>query len=325
MSNKKSPAAIVGLLDAIKSENFAPLPDSEVIPKQTYKQPKAHVGNIEVTENLLLSINPNQIRNWEFHDRPEKELGDLQALADDFIKIGQQQPCIVRPIHSASKIKYELIIGERRWRAAKLAGVQLKVIIDNHMSDEKAALAQVAENDNRIDLSDYAKGMSFYKLITEKIIKQKDLIESLGRSQQYVSALLSFSKIPKEIIDSVSNWSLVSARTSETIVRLSKKGVGHVDAIIKLSDRIKSGKLGANSLEKNVMSLINTPPTTAYANRKILSSDGRHMFTWRMDNNKLPSIHFPKQINELFLSEKINIEDFTGDILKVLKNRVKQL
>jgi ParB family chromosome partitioning protein len=275
-------------------------------------------------DNKVHTINPNLIRRWERKDRPSNELGDIQALANDFINVGQQQPCIVRSILD-SEYKYELIIGERRWRAAMLAKINLDVIVKNNFSDFDAALSQAAENDNRLDLSDYAKGMSFAKLIDDKIMRQKDLTERLGKSKQYISSLLSFSKIPKEIIDSVDDWSKVSSRTSKEIVSLSKKGDVYIKQICALSERIKSGKMGWNSLNKVVIANTLKKGSLVTENQKILSKDGRHIFTWRADNNSLPSIHFPKQINDLFSSNKINLEAFTNDIIMSLEQKLKDL
>ena len=65
---------------------------------------------------------PNKIINWEFSDRPISELGDITSLANEFTKIGQQQPCLVIP-HPDKVGHYELIKGERRWMAAKKANI----------------------------------------------------------------------------------------------------------------------------------------------------------------------------------------------------------
>ena len=307
--------------EVTKKETFVPKS------RTPYLMQKVAVADKQENHNSqqLKMVNPDLIKNWEFHDRPKSELGDIGALANDFLKVGQQQPCVVRPIQNSSKHKYELIIGERRWRAAKSAGIDLKVIVDSDMTDAQAALAQATENDSRIDLSDYAKGMSFSKLINERIIQQKDLMKSLGKSHQYISALLSFAKIPAEIIESVGDWGNVSSRTSETIVRLSKKGQDHIDAIITLSERIKSGKLGWNSLSKLVLNSLNEKQSPPNTNKKILSPDGRHMFTWRMDNNNMPSIHFPKQINDLFSAKKIDVENLTGEFMKLLQKKINEI
>jgi ParB family chromosome partitioning protein len=273
----------------------------------------------------LTQIPTSDIQNWEFHDRPESELGDLQSLADEFIKIGQKQPCLIRPTQKGSKQKYELIIGERRWRAAKLAGIKLKVIIDDNLTDTDAALAQAAENDNRVNLSDYAKGISFSKLIQDNIIQQKDLIEKLGKSKQYISALLSFSKIHPDLILAVKDWSNVSARVAEKIKQLCNKGEEHLKALINISDKIKTGKIGEKAIERLISEQLTSAATPYDNNKKILSRDGRHIFTWRTDNNLLPSIHFPKQINDLFQDNKISMDEFTENMKSSLEGMLKKL
>ena len=271
----------------------------------------------------IISISPEKIKNWDFFDRQEVEYGNLEALANDLIKIGQQQPCIVRK--STSKdYEYELIVGERRWRAAKIANIDLKVIIKEKFSDQDAALAQATENDNRVDLSDFSKGMSFAKLIDHNVISQRELQENLGKSKQYVSALLSYSKIPKEIIKSIKDWSKVSTRTAQEIVRLSKKGDIYIESIKDLSKDIEKG-IGYETIKKKVSMQISPSMNKLNKTNKIISSSGQHIFTWRKDNNNLPSIHFPKNIDSLFMSKKINIDELTEDIKKIIEEKLNLL
>lgn len=277
----------------------------------------------EVSEEVCL-IDTSDISNWEYHDRPTEELGDIDALAQDFINVGQQQPCIVRPTPIGTKFKYELIIGERRWRAAKQANIKLKVIIKD-LSDNEAAICQAAENDNRKDLSDYAKGMSYSRLIEKGILKQKDLIEKLGRPRQYISALLSYSKIPDEIIKSIGDMTHVSCRTAETINRLAKKGDVYIEAILSKADSIRNGKIGHNKLSEIVLKQISSSHlSNKKVKNKIYSSNGRHLFTWRKDNNDLPSLHFPKDISVL-LDNKIDLEKLTEKLTEVIENELSKL
>jgi ParB family transcriptional regulator, chromosome partitioning protein len=304
--------------DFIKSVNFTPKKHTP------YLMQKNEVDKqLEKKDVVYKEVDPTLIKNWVLHDRPESELGDIKELAKDLIKIGQQQPCVVRPIVN-DDYKYELIIGERRWLASKQANIKLKVLVNKNMSDSEAALAQATENDNRVGLSDYAKGISYSKLIKNKIIKQKDLIESLGKSHQYISALLSFSKIPSIIHDSVGDWKNVSARTSETIVRLSKKSDKNIDVIISLSDKIRNGSIGWSTISKLVMKKVHEEKVNL-KNKKIATSDGRHLFTWRTDNNSLPSIHFPKNVSDLFITKKIDIEKITKEFTKILKENIDDI
>ena len=287
--------------------------------------------NQKLTANGVYEIDPKEIENWGYHDRPESELGDVSGLAQEFHQIGQQQPCIVR-IHPIKPERYELIIGERRWRAAIKAKLPLKVIITEY-DDNTAALAQAAENDNRVNLSDYAKGMSFSKLIEQGIVKQKDLVEKLGKSKQYISALLSFNKIPPVIIDAIGDMSKVSARTAEKIKQLADKGEEHIQAIISLSHNISEGSIGHSKLEQAINRSFKDkeiPPANLsleVKDKKVLSSDGRHIFTWRKDNNHLPSIHFPKSIVSLLNNNELNLEDLTekfGQIMETELDKIKK-
>lgn len=283
-------------------------------------------SNLSTHQNKeeIARINPNKIIRWKYKDRPENELGDITHLAEEFKTIGQQQPCVVRPLVKNQE-KYELIIGERRWKAAIQANVDLFVIIRNQ-SDNEAALSQIAENDDREDISDYAKGMSYNELINDGIITQKDLIDKLGKSKQYVSRLLSFSKISFEIIDAIGDMSKVSAKTAETIKQLSNKGQSYIDAIIELAPSISKGSIGHSKLTQKVnLKINNIQKNHAEKNKKVLSSDGRHVFTWRQDNNLLPSIHFPKGIIDLIRSDEIDIDHLTQRFKEVLEDELLKL
>jgi ParB family transcriptional regulator, chromosome partitioning protein len=277
-------------------------------------------------ENLKL-VNPLLIKNWEFHDRPENELGDIEALAKEFKEIGQQQPCIVRPINNGY-FKFELIVGERRWHAAKLAEVDLKVIVKN-ISDSEAALIQASENLNRKGLSDYARGLSYCNLINNGIIQQSDLIDKLCLSKQQVSRLLSFSKIPHEIIEEIRDMSQISARTAEQIKQLSNKGQIYIDAIKKFATKLREGNLGHEKLSRLVELEINSKVYNnniipSYSkNEKVFSKDGNPIFVWRFNKKAKVSIDFSDRIALLLYDHKIDHTAIT-DIIREYMEKTSQ-
>ncbi len=280
------------------------------------------------TNILIKEIDTDKIINWELHDRPENELGNIEDLANNIKQIGQLQPCVVRP-HPNKDSMYELIIGERRWRAVMLLGLKLKVEIKD-FTDKQAILSQAAENDRRKNLSDYAKGVHFAKLIEKGFIKQKDLISELGKSKQYVSALLSFSKIPQAILEEIDDMSQISARTAEKIKQLSGKGDSYVEAIISLADKLREAQIGHEKLESLVNCIIKknkyklNETTHNVENDKIYSNTGRHLFTWRLDNNKKPSIHFPKDIVKLINNSVINKDEVNKGIIDLIEKQIDQ-
>lgn len=272
----------------------------------------------------ICQIDPNEIRNWQFHDRPESELGDIAALSKDFESIGQQQPCIVRPTPLGTTEKYELIVGERRWRAAKMAKISLNVIIKD-LSDKEAALIQSAENSNRKDLSDYAKSRSYNKLIEEGILTQKDIVEKLSISKQQVSRMLSFFKIPNELVTAINDFSNVSARTASEICRLANKGDHYIQIIIKFATLIRKGDLGQeklyNLVQKEIESQNNITPSPS-EKFKAFSIDGKHLFTWKKNNGNKISFNFSKDIEGLINENILNIEDITKSFAKILSEKI---
>jgi len=275
------------------------------------------------TENQVLKIDPYLIENWKYHDRNSANLGDIDSLAQEFIQVGQQQPCIVRPLKE-NPTKYELIIGERRWHAAKKANLKLLVIIKD-LDDSTAALAQAAENENRINLSDYEKGLSYTKLIADNIIQQKDLIEKLGKSKQYISALLSFSKIPSEILDAIEDISKFSAISAERVKQITARSELHKQALIAIGKYFKGKSPSAGYIEKEVEKYLSNRPELEKLNKKLLTKDGRHIATWRNDSNNLPALHFPKEIAELLKSDKIDPNELSNEIVHLIESHLKKL
>jgi len=264
-------------------------------------------------------IDTNLIIRWKYKDRPSNEYGDIESLAKTIKEIGQQVPCIVRRLKDKDGY-YELIAGERRWKATEILGIKLKCVVKN-IDDHTAALIQAVENEKREGLSDYAKGMSYSEKISNGILSQTDLTGILGISKQQVSRLLSFSKIPKLVLDAISDMSKVSARTAEEIKRLANKGENYISIILQTSDKLKTGSMGAASLcnyvEKNISG------GDKLSSKQIKSPDGRHIFTWRIDNNSSPSIHFPKDIANLISNEKINKEIITNEIMELIILKLK--
>lgn len=311
MNNKKSLSGALNVLEALTN-------------KQTIDD---YIENSDNHKELLRNnsfvveeINPSSIKRWQYKDRPEDELGDIDSLANELKTIGQQQPCIVRKI---SNNNFELIVGERRWLAAQKAQLKLKVIVED-IDDNTAALIQAAENDSRLDLSDYAKGMSLFKLINDKVITQKDLETKLSKSKQEITRLLSFAKIDNDVCESIQTFTKVSSRTAYEISRLSKKGYEYKEALKSISDKIRDGRYGANKVIDEVNKFVNKKDAKNTDSQKIYASDGRHLFTWRSDNNHKPSIHFPSDIVNLIVNNKINIDILSEGIKNEIYKQLKE-
>ena len=273
------------------------------------------------SNSSLLEVAPEEIVNWKYHDRPENELGDIDALAVEFQTIGQQQPCVVRPC-SINKMRYELIVGERRWHAAKKAGLNLKVIVSD-LSDSDAAIIQASETQSRKDLSDFAKGMSYARLIDDGILTQKDISEKLKLPKQQISRLLSFRNIPESIMLSIGNMSRISARTAEEIKQLSSKGEPYIEAIVFYASKLRDGTIGNNRLKALVEQRISSAFTDQSARtRKYYNDKGLHVFTLRKEEGAFSSIHFPIKLSKHTLTK--SLEETIRATLKEIMNDVQK-
>ncbi len=269
---------------------------------KTYKTHKIYDNpeSIATDFSSLIEITPDEIKLWKYKDRPENELGDLDDFSKVLKKIGQLQPGIVR-LSQEPGPKYELIVGERRWRACKLAGIPFQAKLVSY-TDTESGLAQAAENKNRQDLSDYARGINYSRQIDDGILTQSDLAEKLGTTRQQISRLMSYKEIPAQLIEAIGDMTKVSPRTAEEIKFICKKDPDGLNMLLGLADKLRSG-IGYESLRKNYeKSKSNLEDDIS--NSKVLSKDGRHLFTWRKDGNGNLSISFPKDIRNVLDPKK---------------------
>ena len=243
----------------------------------------------------ILSVDPNDIVLWKYKDRPENELGDLEEFARVLKSIGQLQPGIVR-LSDKPGPKYELLVGERRWRACKIAGIKFQVKVTNY-TNTQAGLAQAIENKKRETLSDYASGINYARQIEDGILTQSDLVRELGTSRQFISKLLSYREIPHELIEAIGDMTKVSPNTAEVIKTICKRDSEGLSILLGIADKIRSG-IGHVTLNKYYADL-KEPPKDTVINSKVTSRDGRHLFTWRKDGNGNLSISFPKDIRSI--------------------------
>lgn len=201
---------------------------------------------IDKKHSDIIDIDPKVCRNWKYADRNKFELGNIEDLAEDIKQNGQLQPAIVRNVDSLD-YQYEVIAGERRWRACLIAGINLKVIITNE-DDAGCLVIQTSENKKK-SLSPYSLAIAYDKLISDLKISQNELSRRLNIPKTSFSELMSFKKVPQEIWESVSDMSLVKPKTAAFLALTCSKGDIYKDALIQLSPKIREG-YGTESLSK---------------------------------------------------------------------------
>jgi ParB/RepB/Spo0J family partition protein len=271
-----------------------------------------HIIDID-TKNIYIS--PHKV------DRLKLDKTKLQLLADNISSIGQLQPCTVR-FNPNNGIDYELIFGERRYRAAIIKNIMLKVVvkdIDLHTS----ALLLLSENRNREDNTDYDLSRQITKFLDSDILKQSDIVHKTGISKQKISKLLCFNKIPKEIIEKINDFNKVSASTAECIYKLSNTN-DNICAILSISSKISSGEYGHSKISRHV-EVCNNKVRIQKDKNKHYSTCGRHLFTIRNDNNNNPSIHFPQDILKLISTNNIKVDEMKNHLAVFFEDKINTI
>jgi ParB family chromosome partitioning protein len=144
-----------------------------------------------------------------FQPRARVREEDLQELAASIRTQGVLQPILVRP-HPSRHGTYQIIAGERRWRAAQLAGLSTVPCFIRSMADAEASAAALVENLQRQDLNPIEEAEGFRRLIEEFGLTQEELGTAIGKSRSHVANLLRLLNLPPEVIAHVRSGALTS-------------------------------------------------------------------------------------------------------------------
>jgi ParB/RepB/Spo0J family partition protein len=266
-------------------------------------------------------VHPNQVIKWKFKDRQNIDLHEesIKEMAQQFSdpNIGQIEACKVRHIESGPQNSYELISGERRWRASMLMDKpRLKIEVDPDVNDKTCWLKQFAENTNRYDISDFSKYESALKIINATDGLDRDILaKELGLSRQEKAKLFSYDKIPKKIFNSIVDFSKVSRFTVEKINNITnhkKNNKYNVDSVIDfictLSDEIREGKIGREKLNEKV-------------NDFLFENDNQN-FTWlKWDKERLS---LTPKAQMLLNNKNICREKLNSDLIRVFEKHMNK-
>jgi len=144
----------------------------------------------------------------------------LQELAGSIRQHGIVQPVVVRTVGTE---RYEIIAGERRWRAAQLAGLVEIPVIVRDVDDRTALELAIVENVQRADLNPLEEAMGYEQLIADHGYTQNDLGEIIGKSRSHVANSLRLLKLPDPVRDMLADGSL---------------SAGHARALVSTSDPV---------------------------------------------------------------------------------------
>ena len=125
----------------------------------------------------------------------------LAELAESIKAQGVVQPIVVRPLQhqSGGETEYEIVAGERRWRAAQIAGLATIPAVIRDIPDEAAVAVALIENIQREDLNPIEEARSLHRLVEEFGLTHADAAEAVGRSRATVTNLLRLLELPRPV------------------------------------------------------------------------------------------------------------------------------
>ena len=181
------------------------------------------------------------------HDQPRKSFDreSLEALADSIANYGVLQPIIVKENENASGT-YEIIAGERRWRASKMAGLTEIPAIVFDGDELRAAQVALIENIQREDLNPVEEAFGYSALIERYGLTQEQVAKQVGKSRSAVANMLRLIDLPDEVLELLKNGEL-SAGHARALLSLEND-----DAIIELANRIVARGLSVREVENAV-------------------------------------------------------------------------
>lgn len=207
----------------------------------------ALIGEIHLEENSAIEAARNQRRvPIEFLSpnpkNPRKAFAqeDLLDLSSSIRERGIFQPIIVRPDPSGSEDRFEIIAGERRWRAAQMAGLHEIPVLIHKVSDKEALEIAIIENVQRADLNAIEEAMGYDQLAREYRYSQAELADVIGKSRSHVANMMRLLKLPDGVRAHIAEGRLTA---------------GHARALItapnpeELAERIVAGGLTVRNAE----------------------------------------------------------------------------
>ena len=192
-------------------------------------------------EQQIAQLNIHEVTPRKDQPRKNFQPEGLKELALSIKNRGVLQPIIVRKLDNI----YELIAGERRWRAAKIALLETIPALVVDVTEKEAAEMALVENLQREDLSAWEEARAFKQLMEQFHYTQEQMAESVGKSRSYVANALRILTLPEGIQNIVANGQ-ISAGHARTLLAFPEEEQG------KLAQEIIKDKLSVRTLEKMV-------------------------------------------------------------------------
>ena len=220
-------------LDALFSSDEVMEPQEEYMPVSEEPSSEEIKEKVQIVD--IYTVEPDREQSRKNFD-PEK----LQELSDSIRQYGVLQPLLVQK----EKDYYKIIAGERRWRAARLAGLTEIPVIVKEFTPQDSMAVSLIENLQRQNLNPMEESMAYQKLLTEFSMTQEQVAEKLGKSRSAIANSLRLQNLPEAVQKSISEG-MISMGHAKVLLGLDDKAEQ-----TRLAVRIIGEKLSVRELEQ---------------------------------------------------------------------------
>lgn len=195
------------------------------------------------SEKSIITLSINEVE--PNREQPRKEFNEsaLSELSKSIEKNGVIQPILVRPKAGGA---YQIVAGERRWRASRMAGLTEIPVVIREMSDEEAAVFALIENLQREDLNPVEEAEGIRSLIEEFGMTQEEAADRVGKSRTAVTNTLRLLKLPENILSMVAKGK-ITAGHARALISLEDEG-----KMLKIANAVIDNNLTVREVEKTV-------------------------------------------------------------------------
>ncbi|WP_372612996.1 ParB/RepB/Spo0J family partition protein, partial [Halomonas sp.] len=179
--------------------------------------PEAETPPAPPMEERLERLPLSQLTRGKYQPRRDIQPEALEELADSIRAQGVMQPIVVRPV---GENRYEIIVGERRWRAAQLAELDVIPAVIREASDEVALALALIENIQRENLNPVEEAMALKRLLEEFELTQQQVADAVGKSRTQVTNLLRLLALDPQV---------------QTLLERGDLDMGHARALLALT------------------------------------------------------------------------------------------
>lgn len=211
------------------------------------------MGSVGEADSLRM-LKVDQLQPGKYQPRSQMDQASLTTLADSIKAQGVMQPILVRQVAGE---RYEIVAGERRWRASKLAGLHEVPVLVRDIPDESALAMALIENIQREDLNPLEEAAGIKRLIDEFAMTHQTAADAVGRSRAAVTNLLRLLNLAAPV---------------QAMLMHSEIDMGHARALLALdgakqimaAEQVAAKKLSVRETEQ-LVSRLSTPPQKASA------------------------------------------------------------